>query len=364
MPKRYLILHLNSNGDLLYATAIARQLKENDDPGCHITWAVATPFKNILLHNPHIDVLWEVPAEDYLDIKNRAFREVESEANKRFQSGEWDEVICPQLMYENMSRYDGTIRRAVLRAYSKPIADVTPVVQLITAEIENVSSFADHHALASYRQVVLFECSPLSGQSSVTPLLAIEIAEQLLQHFPKAAFILSSNKKIEHPDKRIIDGSSLSFRENAELTHYCTHLIGCSSGITWISTSSWAKSLPMLQLSSTGINPIGRDFEREGLDKCQLVEMYRFTVPVIVECMKLILQNNFILAKERYHQRIPPAADFVEGILLYLLNNSFYQKAFSFLGNNLKHHPSLLGMLIRLPFLLPKRIWLKRKQKG
>lgn len=363
MPKKYLILHLNSNGDLLYATAIARQLKEKDDPGCHITWAVATAFKNILLNNPYIDQLWEIGAENYLDIKNRAFRAVEAEVAVRMAKGEWDRVICPQLLYENMWRYDGTIRRAVLRAYSGKINDITPVVRLFESEVANVLAFAEAHSLKAYQNVILFECSPLSGQSSVTPQSAIAIAERLLPHFPETAFILSSNKQIIHSDRRIIDGSRLTFRENAELTHYCTHLIGCSSGITWISTSDWAKKLPMLQLSSTGINPIGRDFEREGLDTSRLVEMYQFSTDSVINCISLILQNNISGAKTKYNETVPPSVEWIEGIFLYLVNHGYLSKALTFIARNLKRHrfhASILKMLIKLPFSVPFKIWKKR----
>jgi hypothetical protein len=355
---------LNSNGDLLYATAIARQLKEVDDPDCHITWAVSTPFKNILLHNPFIDQLWEIPAANYLDIKERVFRQAEKDVQQRIKNGEWDKVICPQLLYENMWRYDGTIRRAVLNAYNGPIRNVTPVVRLTEDEVARVQTFSKAHALKKYKHVVLFECNPLSGQSSVTPQLALEIASEILKCFPQTAFILSSNNNIPSTDPRIIDGSQLTFRENAELTHYCSHLIGCSSGITWLSTSDWAKKLPMLQLSSTGINPVGRDFKREGMDCQQLVEMYRFSKTSIVACLKLILAGNFMQAKAKYNQQVPPAVFFVEGIFLYLVNHGLFVKAISFINRNLKQcnfHPLLLWMLFRLPVSVLIAIWRKKR---
>jgi hypothetical protein len=355
---------LNSNGDLLYATAIARQLKEEDDPGCHITWAVATPFKNILLHNPFIDHLWEIPAANYLDIKEHVFRQVENDVQQRMDSGEWDEVICPQLLYDNMWRYDGTIRRAVLKAYNGYINNITPVVRLAEDEVHRVQTFSIAHTLKKYKHVILFECNPLSGQSSMTSQLALEIASEILKFFPNTAFILSSNNKIASLDSRIIDGSQLTFRENAELTHYCTLLIGCSSGITWLSTSDWAKQLPMLQLSSTGINPVGRDFKREGLNCQQLVEMYRFSKATVVACLKLILAGDFGQAKAKYDQEVPPAGFFVEGIFLYLVNHGLFSKATTFIKRNLKQsnfHPILLWMLFRLPFSVPIAIWRKKR---
>jgi len=363
MPRRYLIFHLNSNGDILYGTAIAKQLKTIDDPGCHITWAVATPFKNVLLNNPHIDELWEIPADNYLDIKENVFRKTEAEVKRRFSNGDWDEVICPQLMYENMWRYDGTIRRAVLKAYTKTIIDVTPVLRLTYEETAGVKRFAAGRELHSFKHVILFECSPLSGQSKVTPDFALKVSSAFKDR-NEIAFILSSNKKIETTQRNIFDGSGLSFRQNAELTKFCTLLIGCSSGITWISTSDWAKSLPMMQLNNTGINPVGRDFKRERIDSSSLVEVYDFDEAKIVTCLNLMLEGKIAEARLKYNQQIPPDLNFVEGILLYLLNHRHFTKAARFLLNNLKHsgyHPRLLMKMATLPLRVPSLL-VKRKK--
>jgi hypothetical protein len=62
------------------------------------------------------------------------------------------------------------------------------------------------------------------------------------------AIILSSANKVNHPNKAIIDGSHLTLRETAQLSHHCTFLLGSSSGITWITTSDAGKQLPMVQL--------------------------------------------------------------------------------------------------------------------
>jgi hypothetical protein len=363
MPRKYLILHLNSNGDILYATAIAKQLKTIDDPGCHITWAVASAFKSILLNNPHIDTLWEVPASNYQEIKDSVFRKTEAEVKQRFAIGEWDAVICPQLMYENMWRYDGTIRRAVLKAYKGKIPDVKPVLRLLEEEVVSVSVFAEKNGLKDFKQVVLFECSPLSGQSKVTPDFALQICKAYAQH-TDIAFILSSNKKIQSSQANVFDGSALSFRQNAELTKYCSHFIGCSSGITWIATSDWAKQLPMLQLNNTGINPVGRDFEREGMDTSRLVELYEFDETKVITCLSLMLEGNMQEARSTYNQQIAPDVNFVEGILLYLLNHRHFSHAAAFVANNLRrsgYHPQLIRRLASLPFRLPSLLR-KRKQ--
>jgi ADP-heptose:LPS heptosyltransferase len=47
IPQKIVLVQLFSNGDCLYATAVARQIKA-DYPGCHLTWAIAD-FVNPLL---------------------------------------------------------------------------------------------------------------------------------------------------------------------------------------------------------------------------------------------------------------------------------------------------------------------------
>ncbi|MEO7049339.1 MAG: hypothetical protein ABI091_28810, partial [Ferruginibacter sp.] len=56
--KNILLVQLFSNGDCLYATAIARQIK-NDFPGCKLSWAIASFCKNIIAHNPYVDEVLE-----------------------------------------------------------------------------------------------------------------------------------------------------------------------------------------------------------------------------------------------------------------------------------------------------------------
>ena len=57
--KKIILVQLYSNGDCLYATAIARQIKQ-DFPGCHLTWAIASFCKSIIFNNPFVDEILEV----------------------------------------------------------------------------------------------------------------------------------------------------------------------------------------------------------------------------------------------------------------------------------------------------------------
>ena len=62
MKKNIALVHLASNGDILYATAIARQIKEIDFPNCNLTWVVSSSGKKILENNPYVDEIIEIPS--------------------------------------------------------------------------------------------------------------------------------------------------------------------------------------------------------------------------------------------------------------------------------------------------------------
>ena len=76
--KKILLGQLLANGDCLYATAIARQIKV-DYPGCHLTWAISSLCASILDGNPHVDKVWVVPINNRAEIKN-AWTQFEKEA--------------------------------------------------------------------------------------------------------------------------------------------------------------------------------------------------------------------------------------------------------------------------------------------
>ena len=80
----------------------------------------------------------------------------------------------------------------------------------------------------------------------------LKLSKKIVEHFEDCIIIITSHQKIKSDHMRIIDGSSLTFRENAELSKYGNLLIGCSSGITWLLTSTWAKKIPTIQILKKG----------------------------------------------------------------------------------------------------------------
>ena len=302
--KKIILVQLYSNGDCLYATTVAKQIK-NDYPGCHLTWAISSKFKTIIANNPDVD---EVLAIDTVEKNDaQAFRRFKKKIYQQQKEGLYDEVFIVHNTDTNHAYYDGSIRSSILKAYRKPITvSVQPVLRLYPEEIERADKFAVDNDLKKYKAVVLFEYAPQSGQSNISPDFAIKVAEGIVAQ-NNIAVILSSANKINHPNNAIIDGSGLTLRETAALSHYCTFLLGSSSGITWITTSEAGKQLPMVQLLNAytkWVNPISRDFERFHFPNTQVIELLDFDEAKIIACVKMALEN-FAEAKQKFNQPIP-----------------------------------------------------------
>ncbi len=302
--KNILLVQLFSNGDCLYATAVARQIK-SDFPGCILTWAIAASCKNIIDGNPfvdHVRIVDSVPKNDVI-----AFRKFKRQLKREQQEGKWDEVFITHNMDDNLALYDGTIRGMILRAYPNPITvPIQPVLVLSEIEKNNVAKFAEENKLAGFKNVILWEYAPQSGQSLLKMDFVMKLAERITA-LPSTCVILSSANKFTSTEK-ILDASTLSIRENAALTHYCNLLIGCSSGITWLSTSTAAKQLPMVQLLDANayfLNAPSVDFKRYDISTTALIEITSISEEAVFGCVETILQKDFATAKLQYNEVLP-----------------------------------------------------------
>jgi hypothetical protein len=340
-PPRILLGQLAAFGDCLYATVIARQIK-HDYPGCHLTWAIAAPFRQIINGNPHVDAIWEIPMSR-AEAVSSGWRSFVADAKARRRRGDFDVLFFTQVPPDNYQNFDGTVRASILNGYPHPITvPLTPVLRLTTEDVEHVRQFAERHALSQYRHVILFECAGLSGQTFVTKLFALETARLLLEERQDCCFILSSSEPVISHDPRIVDGSVLSFRENAELTKHATLFVGCSSGITWITTSDWAKPLPTIQLlrKATSIYAsMVHDAEHFGLPHGHIIEMTDCPPDHLVECIRNVLTGSFEDARAKFHERIPLNHQFYfSTFFIPILKRGQFGKAFSSLGHVIRRY--------------------------
>lgn len=304
--KRILLGQLGSNGDCLYTTILARQIKR-DYPNCHLTWAVSSICKGTIEENPFVDEIWEIHLAGWADMAE-AWYDFENQAKARAERGDFDEIFLTQIYPNNFQNYDGTVRPSIFRAYPKPITvPIQNILKLRSKEVEKVQAFAEKNNLQQSSQVILFECASKSGQSFVTPNYALYVAQGLISLLPDCQVILSSNFPIPQGNPGIIDGSKLSLRETAELTKYCHLFIGCSSGITQIALTDWAKPLPMIQLlskSTSAYGSIAHDFEYWGMSSEQILEMTDVPVEQLIECVYTAFTKGFPEARHDFHQSI------------------------------------------------------------
>jgi hypothetical protein len=247
---RILLGMLASNGDCLYATAIARQIKV-DFPGCHLTWAIGSLSGSILTNNSDVDEVWVLPQTSWEDMEND-WNLFEIEARRLADAGQFDYVFLTQIAPARFANYDGTIRPSIFRNYGRPVTvpiDVT--INLTEQEKYEVDNWFAANPAADASQVVLFECSSRSGQSFMTKEIALQMAHRITEARSKTVAIISTHEKlpIEHP--RIVHGGALSIRQTTRLTDYVDLFVGCGSGVTVAATAGVAKpALPNIQILS------------------------------------------------------------------------------------------------------------------
>ena len=304
---RILLGQLGANGDCLYATILARQIRE-DFPKAELTWAVSSQCKSVLENNPHVDHVEEIPTADWSE-HELMWRLFEREALRRYQRREYDGVLLSQIWPNNFQNFDGTVRPSILRAYGKPITvPIENVIRLTAREIERVEAFAMEHRLDEREHVVLFECSSKSGQSFITPEKAQDVADELYKLLPEATTLLSTHFPLTVRDKRSIYAGTLTLREVAHLTHHSCLFVGAGSGGSVAASSSASRPLPMVQLlaaSTSVFASFAHDFEYFGFTEQPVLEMTKDDPVSIARCIASILTEGIGAAFERFEGRVP-----------------------------------------------------------
>jgi 6-pyruvoyl-tetrahydropterin synthase len=304
--QKILLGQLGANGDCLYATILARQIR-HDHPNAHLTWAISSQCAGLLRNNPHVDEVWEIPVPDW-NTHDIAWRVFEREATRRLLRHEFDHAYLSQVWPNNFQNYDGTIRPSILRSYGAPITvPIENVIELDAQELANVESFVKQSGLEQFEHRILFECSAKSGQSFVTPDLAQAIAERLYKLLPSACMLFSTHlpMRLQHPNSRY--AGAVTLRESAALTRYGTFFVGAGSGGTVAATSTAAKSLPMLQLLSASTSvyaSFAHDFEYFGLPYEHIVEMTDENPDTIARAIADACIEGIAAARTRFGKRI------------------------------------------------------------
>lgn len=301
MVQRILLGQLGANGDCLYATILARQLRA-DFPTAEIVWAISTQCKNIPLNNPHIDEVMEIPVPDW-SYHELAWKVFEREALNGRRRHEFDAVYLSQIWPNNFQNFDGTVRPSILRAYGKPLTvPIENVIRLTDAELERVDQFAKSHRLSEFEHCIIFECSSKSGQSFVNPKNALDIADEIYKLLPSARIIFSTNLDIDIDDPRSVSGSSLSLREISALTHFATMFLGAGSGCTVAAMTTAARQLPMVLLlkgTTSVFASFAHDAEYFGRS-VDILELTSEDPSYIAKCVSDVYRKGFAEADRLY----------------------------------------------------------------
>jgi predicted O-methyltransferase YrrM len=304
---RVALVQLAAYGDCLFATLVARQIKR-DHPGCHLTWVIGDKFASIIDGNPWVDAVHEI----ILGSRNEAFSSGWEKAKTwvadQLRMENLEKAYLTQIFPDNLRYYDGLIRTTIYGAYDKPITGPhLPELFLTEEENQNVTDFARKHRLGEFKHVFLFECGPGSGQSPLTPVRAEALAHALGGSHPETIFLMTSTETLARPSPQVVDASCLTYRENAALACHCTGLLGCNSGITWLTTSTAGKALPMLQIltKSHGVfrwGSVAMDFRRLRLDEGRVIEMAEPDDSRIINCVEKWLSESHSAARRQFHE--------------------------------------------------------------
>jgi hypothetical protein len=313
---------LAANGDCLYATILARQIRK-DHPGCNLIWAVSRSCRGMVENNPDIDALWELPLQEG---QEPGWYWFEHEARLMLEKGEFGRVILSQVWPANFQRFDGTVRPSILRSYGAPITvPIQPVLALTAEEFESVDNFAKSTGIADRTHRILFECASASGQSDVTPEFAVKVAELVLPRQPDTVFVMSSATPAQSDDRRIVSAHMIPLRQNAALSRHCSLLVGCASGVTVTTTSTAGAPLPMIQLLKGG-RSVYASFEHDhrhwGLPTDDIIEMQDASPEQAAQCILDACRGGIAAAKQRHHIAI--SLDFA--FYWKLINGSLMKK--------------------------------------
>jgi hypothetical protein len=304
---RILLGHLGSNGDCLYATTVARQIKR-DFPGCHLTWGIATGYRDVIAHNPDVDEVWEIDTPTVRGMVP-AWPAFERAALARGDRGDFDQIFFTQIAPNYFRNYDGTIRPSVLRNYGRPITvPVETIIELSSAETERVADWVRRNGLDGYRDVVIIECASRSGQSFLQPALGVAIAEIVGARMKDAAFVISTQEKVNVDNRRIVSGAGLSLRETAALTHSASLFVGCGSGVTVVATSAAAKELPNIQILNRHTSVFAsfrHDFEYFGKSTDRFLETTASDLGHLAKAVEMTLREGVGEARRRYARPVP-----------------------------------------------------------
>jgi ADP-heptose:LPS heptosyltransferase len=303
------IFQFAAYGDCLFATVVAAKLKVQY-PNSQITWGIAKKYSNILDNNPHVNVIDIYDIDPKTASRKELTELVENRLETIEKSAYYDLFLKLQIFNYQILAFCTTLRHTIFRVNGITQNDLkSSIIYLNQKEISNVSNFIKEIKIANYEKVILFECSPTSGQSDINIEKAIDYASLIIKSNPNYAVILSSMEKRKVENSNLFFANSLTFRENLELLKYVDLLIGCSSGISWLTTCYSDFKKPIIQLlkrKSDIYCSMKYDFKLNELNHDHIIELYDYDKFLINEIIEDIKNNQLTDIDKKYTQYYGP----------------------------------------------------------
>lgn len=316
----WLLGQLDANGDCLYATAVARWIKRRH-PGARLTWAISSRCRSLLDGNPDVDEVLEIPVlSGTTEHRLTAWKRLECEVIRNTTASEpFDRVALTQIWPSNLRKFDGTIRSSIFRSFEAVVGesllpgDGTPVDAVIDPELNlsdsergRVEEFLKSRGIDRFEHRIVFECSPLSGQSYVDARFAAAAADKLTERLPNCCVILTTGEELGRLPTRVHTARELSVRENRALIEASTLFVGCGSGITVVATT--VPQVPMIQVLSSSTSVFAsflHDYEHFGKDPSQIVELCDVGAGRLAQAVRCACLNGIDEARRRFGRRVP-----------------------------------------------------------
>jgi len=315
------IFQFAAYGDCLFATVVAAKLKLKY-PNSQITWGIAKKYSNILENNPHVDILDVYDIDPRTASRKELNELVENRLESIEKSANYDLFLNLQIFNCQVLEFCTTLRHTIFRLHGITHNDLkSSIIKLTQKEISNVSRFMKEIKFANFTKVILFECSPTSGQSDITIDKAIDYANLIIKSNPNYAVILSSMENRQVNNSNIFFANSLTYRENLELLSHVDILIGCSSGISWLTTCYKDFKKPIIQLlkrKSDIYCSMKYDFKLNEVDHYHIIELYEYDKYLINEIIEDFKRNQLTAMDKKHTQHYAPTIDTLRTNLMRL----------------------------------------------
>lgn len=253
--KKILIVNFGGMGDVLNTTPIAAHLKLSEavENVCFLT---KSKYKQLLVNNSHIDNLLHLGKEfdDYPPYQ-LSLRFKKDISNSNLNTGDYNKIIFPAPYMSPL--YDGTPRSRLLKIIKDESSgikewgcDFIPHVELSAEEKSEARSFLDS---LNAKPKVMIEYEFFSQQSFMDRVCILKI----IDFYKEVGFniIFSGKNKPQYLDENVFETDpnifhySGSFMSNAEIYNSIDLFIGCSSGITCLTSSDYCDaSIPRIEL--------------------------------------------------------------------------------------------------------------------